>query len=467
MQSVVQPPKIVIIGAGSAVFGQRAVSAILRSPQLRGAHLCLVDVDTEALELMTQLAELMNTEWGAGARIESSTERHKVLPGADFVIVSVQVGPREEVWEKDWRIPLEHGIRQPYAENSGPGALAHTARNLPLIMAIARDMEELCPNALMMNYVNPLIRLTSAVTRFSRVKVVGMCHQLLWGYALVMALIGDRYGIEVPTDVKIDTNHETRHFREPLMAAGLEHLDIKAAGINHFSWVVDVRDKHTGEDLYPLIRRRWSSPERLRFQPLSRELFSILGLMPTPSDSHLCEFLPFLNDPVRKPWERYELHTQSWTGNHQRRAVRRQLARDVISRKEPLEPLRSLRSEGVPEVIEGVHFNRNVYVHQLNLPNHGLVPNLPVGAIVEVPGVANALGLQGYAMPPLPPAIAELCRRELAYGELVVDACYHGDRDLALQALLLDPNVNDIEAARETLDHLLREFASYLPQFAR
>ncbi len=475
-----RPPKIVIIGAGSAVFGQRAISAILRSERMKGVELELVDIDEVPLELMTKLAEKMNLEWGAEATIRSTSDRRGALPGADFVIVSVQVGPREEVWEKDWRIPREHGIHQPYAENSGPGGFAHTARNLPLIVDIAKDMEELCPNALYLNYVNPLIRLTLAIERYTSIRSVGMCHQLLWGYAMAMALLGDRYGVDVPADVKIDTNHEHRHFREPLMKAGLEYLDIKAAGINHFSWIYDIRDKQTGEDLYPLLRERWlgsrdasgagartAPPEAgwPGFEPLSREMFDIFGLFPTPSDSHLCEFLPFVHDPIKKPWEKYGLHTQSFTGNHARRAVRRELAQKILDGVEPLDQLKNLRSEGVPEVIEGVCFNQNTFIHQLNLPNEGLIPNLPNGAIVEVPGISSGMGLRGLNVPPLPEPIAELCRRELAYSSIVTDACYHGDRDLALQALLLDPNVDDIGTAREVLDHLMREFAEYLPQF--
>ncbi|TVQ38852.1 MAG: hypothetical protein EA384_08055 [Spirochaetaceae bacterium] len=460
-------PKIVILGAASAVFGQRALSAIFRSERLRGCSLFLVDLDEPELDWMTRLAQVMNSEWGSGITIGSTTDRRSALPDADFVIASVQVGPREEVWEKDWRIPLEHGIRQPYAENSGPGGLAHTARNLPLIMDIVRDMEELCPDAWFMNYVNPLIRLSLAVHRYSTIKVVGMCHQLLWGYAMAMAILAERYGVEVPPDVRIDTNHEHRHYREPLMAAGLQYLDIKAAGINHFSWVYDIRDRATGEDLYPLLRERWLSDGRAQLEPLSREMFRVFGMMPTPSDSHLCEFLPWVHDPVTKPWEKYRLHTQSWKGNYRRRAERREVTRAIVEGSEPVEKLRNLRSEGVPEVIEGVHFDLNTYIHQLNLPNRGLIPNVQPDAIVEVPGVSSGLGVNGLSMPPLPEPIAELCRRELAYSSVVVDACYHGDRDLALQALLLDPTVNDIDTARTVLDRLLGEFAEYLPQFGR
>lgn len=461
------PPTIVIIGAGSAVFGLRALAAILRTPELRGVDLRLVDVDEPNLEVMARAAESMSAAWGSQARVSATTDRRAALPGAHIVIVSVQVGPREQVWEQDWRIPLNHGVRQPYAENSGPGALAHAARNLPLIMAIARDMEQLCPDALYMNYVNPLIRLTTAISRYTSLKVVGMCHQLLWGYAMAMALLADRYGITLPPGLKIDTNHANRHFREPLMKAGLEHLDIKAAGINHFSWVYDIRDRDTGEDLYPLLRERWLARDDMAdFEPLSREVFRIFGLMPTPSDSHLCEFLPWVHDPVTKPWERYGLEPQNWQGNHARRAARREMARAVAGGDpEMLERLRGERGEGIPEVAVGVHFNKNIYIDQLNLPNNGVIPNLPAGAIVEAPGIAGAMGLRGLSMPALPEPIAELCRRELAYSSLVVDACYHGDKDAALQALLLDPLINDIETAKAILSDLLAEFQQYLPQF--
>ena len=194
----VKPPKVVYIGAGSAVFGLKALSSILRSQRLQGVDLHLVDINEPNLDVMSKLAEVMNREWAAEAQITATMDRRAALPGADFVIVSVQVGPRETVWEQDWRIPLKHGVRQPYAENGGPGSFAHTARNLPLLIDIARDMEELCPQAWDLNFVNPMIRLTLAVHRYTNVRVVGLCHQLLWGYAMAMALVADLYGVEIP-----------------------------------------------------------------------------------------------------------------------------------------------------------------------------------------------------------------------------------------------------------------------------
>jgi alpha-galactosidase len=249
------------------------------------------------------------------------------------------------------------------------------------------------------------------------------------------------------------------------MTAGYKYLDIKACGINHFSWAYDIRDRATGEDLYPEIRQKWLYDYRKDYEPLSRELFEIFGLMPTPGDSHLCEFLPWTHDPITKPWEKYNLELQSFDGNRKRRADRLQQAEDITAGKRSVEELRNLRSEGIPEIIAGVTYNLNTYMHQLNLPNNGLIPNLPADAIVEVPGMVSAMGINGLAMDPLPDGIAELCRRELAYSSLVVNAAYHGDKDLALQALLLDPTINDIDRARAILSDFLVEFDEYLPQF--
>ena len=469
---MVRPPKIVIIGAGSAIFGLGAMSTLLRAERLRGAELALVDIDEPALETMTALAETMNRAWEAGMTITSATDRRDALPGADFVVVSVQVGQRETVWEMDWQIPLRHGVRQPYAENGGPGSIAHTARNMPLILAIARDMEALCPDAWYLNLVNPLIRLTWGVHRYTGVKVLGLCHQLLWAYAMAGAVLADRYGIPVPPGFHVHTNADNMPYFIPVARAAYERLDIKAAGINHFSWVYDIRDKQTGEDLYPLLRERWLNGYRRDFEPLTRELFEIFGLMPTPGDAHLCEYLPWVADPVTKPWEKYHLTLQDWEGNRRRRARRRAIAEAVVRGEMAVDELRDMwhfdiLREPIAEIIAAIHYNDNLYTEQLNIPNNGgLIPNLPPEAIVEVPGVISGLGVQGMGFPPLPEGIAALCRRELELSSLVVDAAALGDRQLLLQALLLDPMVTDIDTARAIRDDFLTEFAAYLPQFA-
>ena len=464
------PPKIVVIGAGSAVFGLGALSTIIQHPAMRGAQLALCDINAEGLAIIHQLAEIMNRAWDAELSISISTERRELLPEADFVLVSIQVGPREEVWEQDWRIPLRHGVRQPYAENGGPGSFAHTARNLPLIMAIARDMEALCPDAWYLNLVNPLIRLTTALRRHSRIQAVGLCHQLLWGYTMAATVLADRWGIEVPDGFHVHTDADNIPAFLSVARQAVQHLDIKAAGINHFSWVYEIRDKHNGEDLYPELRERWLTRFRRDFEPLSREIFQIYGLMPTAGDSHLCEYLTWVSDPAAQPWHKYDLKLQSWDGNCRRRKERQQLARDIVAGRVDVDDLRDLSrhgmlDEGIPEMVAAVHYDRPQPHPQLNIPNRGYIPNLPEGAIVEVPGTISGAGFVGERFRPLPAPIAEMCRRELALSELYVDAALTGDSELALQALLLDPMVTDIDSGRAILDDLLIEFADYLPQF--
>lgn len=467
-----RPPKIVVIGAGSAIFGLGALARLIQCERLHGAELAMVDIDSDALATMHTVAEKMNAAWGAEMTITSTTERREVLRGANVVIVSIQVGPRETVWEQDWQIPLRHGVRQPYAENGGPGAFAHTARNLPVILGIARDMEELCPGAWYINLTNPLIRLTLAVHRYTRIKVLGLCHQLLWGYAMAAAVLADLWDIPIPEHFHVHTDADNMPNFIPVAMAGLKHLDIKAAGINHFSWVYDIRDKATGEDLYPLLRERWLKGYRKDFEPLSREMFQIFGMMPTAGDSHMCEYVAYAHDPITKPWEKYQLRLQSWAGNRKRRAERRALAAAIASGERSVDDLRDLHRfailhEPVPEIVSALTYNIPYSSQQLNIPNNGLIPNLPDEAIVEVPGVLSGMGIQGLAFPPLPEGIAELCRRELARSSVAVEAAAQGDRDLALQALLLDPMITDIDTARAILDDFLNDFAEYLPQFAR
>lgn len=466
-----RPPKIVVIGAGSAIFGLGALSTMIQSKELIGAHLALCDVNEEGLKTMTRLAEIMNERWGAEMTISSSTERRDLLPGADFVIVSVQVGPREEVWEMDWKIPLRHGVRQPYAENGGPGSFAHTARNLPLILAIARDMEELCPDAYYLNLVNPLIRLTTAIHRYTKIKAVGLCHQLLWGYAMAGAVLSDRFEIPVPENFHVHTDAENMKYFIPVAREAVKRLDIKAAGINHFSWVYEVRDKETGEDLYPELRERWLRTYRKDFEPLSREMFEMYGMMPTAGDSHMCEFLPVVHDPITKPWEKYHLKLQSWDGNRKRRSERKALAEAIVSGQRDVDDLRDvwrhdMLDEGIPEMIGAVTYNKNHYHQQLNIPNQGYIPNLPQDAIVEVPGLISGFGFQGLTFPALPHGIAELCRRELELSSLMVDAIVLGDRHLALQALTLDPMITDLDTARAIFNDFMKEFEHYFPQFS-
>lgn len=459
------PTKIVVIGAGSASFGLNTISALLKSSRLRGSHLALVDRNQERVQLMSRLAARLNRAWGAAMTITTHTHHREALPGAAFVVSAIEVNPREELWQRDFEIPLKHGVRQPYAENGGPGGFAHTLRNVGPVLEIAHTMEAACPDAWFINYSNPMVRICDALARYSKIKVVGLCHQVKEGYGLVGLTLAAELGITVPPGL-INTNADPDIWPKmgQVIRQTLPLIDIKAAGLNHFTWMLDIRDKRTGADLYPLVRERWQR-HAADFEPLTTRMFHAFGRLPVPGDQHMCEYLPWLSNPVTKPWEKYKVALYRWAVNNQRREDRLQQIAQMADGNASIEPLTGADSEGALEVIESIAGADNHYHLAVNVPNQGQIPNLPVGAIVETPAISSGAGIQPLAVGALPEGIAELCRREITVARLAVDAAVHGDRQAALQCLLLDPVVDDIEAAQAILADYLESYRDYLPQF--
>jgi alpha-galactosidase len=456
--------KIVVVGAGSASFGLSTLATLLRSPSLRGSTLGLVDVNRQALEKMVALAERMNREWDARMTIAHSIERADLLPDAEFVILSIEPGPREKLWRQDWEIPLRHGLRQPYGENGGPGGFAHAARNIPVALDVARDMETLCPHAWLINFTNPLPRLCLATTRHTRVKTVGLCHQIHMAHLIAFVVLAERWDTRVPPHVSTHPDPGGTYDKRKWVDLAYEKMDVKAIGLNHFIWIVDVRDKASGEDLYPEFRERYLTGFQ-DFEPLTRKMFQIFGLCPGPGDSHLSEYLPWLHDPQARPWETYDLHLYDWKAGERQRQERARQVATMAAGRQPIEALKTARSEGAVELIEAIVGNTHAYIPSVNVPNQGYIPNLPDGVIVEVAAVADGAGIHGLSHDPLPAAIAELCRREAALVDLVVEAAATGSRELALRALLLDPMIDDFRQAEAILDDYLAAYAEWLPQF--
>ncbi|MCX7682679.1 MAG: hypothetical protein N2508_12080 [Anaerolineae bacterium] len=459
------PTKIVVIGAGSASFGLNTVAALMGSGRLRGSHLALVDRNAETLGIMTRLAERLNREWDADMTLTSHTHHADALEGAAFVVSAIEVGPREELWRQDYEITLKYGVRQPYAENGGPGGFAHAARNIGPVMEIVRAMEDACPEAWFINYTNPMIRICDAIARYSRIKVVGLCHQIYIGYGMVGYVLADELGIEVP-EGEISTHADPDIWPKLMQIAhqATQKVDILAAGLNHFSWMLDLRLKATGEDLYPHFRERWAAFDPA-FEPLTRRVFDAFGLFPIAGDEHLCEYLPWVSDPQTRPWEKYGISLYDWERMGRMRSAGHEWIAAMADGRESVDGLRYCDSEGALEMIEnmagaGQHFHLAV-----NLPNDGQIANLPAGAIVETPGWVSGAGVRGVCAGELPEGVAELCRREMAAVRLCVDAAVHGDRQAALQCLLLSPCITDMDVARQILDDYLESYREYLPQF--
>jgi len=183
--------KISIIGVGSASFGLNTLGSLFRSKKLKGCEIELVDINKDNLSRMTQLAHLLNSEMKSEMTITSSTDHKDALVGADFVISAIEVPPREALWRQDYEISLKYGVRQPYAENGGPGGFIHAARNIGPVLDIVHHMELVCPDALFINFTNPMVRICDAINRFSNIKVVGLCHQIKAAYGMVGYLLSE------------------------------------------------------------------------------------------------------------------------------------------------------------------------------------------------------------------------------------------------------------------------------------
>jgi len=459
------PTKIVLIGAGSASFGLNTLGWFLRSQRLHGSHLALVDRNPESLERMGRLAGRAAREWGTGLSISTHSSHREALSGAEFVVLSIEVPPREALWRSDFEIPLKYGVRQPYAENGGPGGFAHAARNIGPVMEIARDMEQLCPTAWLINFTNPLMRICDAVSRYSRIKVVGLCHQIRVGYAMAAKALAKELGVDIPSG--FTSTHASPRFIPHYHAVArraLEKIHITAAGLNHFTWMLEVRDRVNGEDLYPLFARRWQElPED--FEPLTRRVYEVFGLFPIPGDEHLCEYLPWMSDPTTRPWEKFDISLYEWEVWAERRTAGLERIRHIAEGRLGLDALLEEDSEGALEIVEAIAGGGVHHALAVNVPNQGTIPNLPDGTIVEVPGVVTEAGVEGVGVAPLPAAIAELCRREISAVQLCADAAVHGDRQAALQCLLLDPVIRDMDAAQHILDDYLVSYRDVLPQF--
>jgi len=431
------PPKIVIIGAGSHVFGPMLIRDLMQCPELRGTQLVLVDIAADKLDTITRLAHRMNQTWDAHFEITSTTERREALPGADIVITAIE-RKHYEMWRLDIEIPRKHGTQYLYGENGGPGGLFHTLRQVPPMLEIARDIEQLCPDAWLINMSNPESRLCLALHRYTRVKNVGVC---LGAYITQNSLATKVLGRQQ------------------------KDIDIKVAGINHCHWVMDIRDARTGEDLYPEVRRRIEQVDP-DWEPLSRECLRRFGYYPGPADTHVGEYLSW-------GWKFMPPGFTDWIFNSDVAEREREARlRALAAESGPLDPreLDGLMIEGAlrwqtVDIILSLLDNGNRYVLSLNVPNEGYITNLKRDAIVEIPAIVGADRIYGLGMGELPPAIAAILELQLYIMDLAVEAAAKGDRQAALEALIIDPTVPDPQSAEKMLDEALIAQAELLPQF--
>lgn len=413
---MVNRTKIVFLGASSMSFGLSMLRDIFSSGELRGSTLTLVGRNPKTLAKMAELAKLLNNKTGAGLLIEQTTDRRAAFDGAEFVVNATAID-RNRLWKLDFDVPRKYGIRHTLGENGGPGGLFFTLRTLPLVFDFVREMQEICPKALFINFSNPESRIILALGKYSPIRALGLCHGIFMGQGDVARIIGLPY----------------------------EQVDVWGAGINHFQCLMQIRHRATGEDLYPLLRTKEGDYDP-SFAPLTRRLFRAFGYWMTCSDEHFGEYLAY-------GWEGGE-KGYDFAGDERGRAEFGN-ALDLVLAGAPLPPdWLTPSGERGAAAIGGIIHNKKRVLESGIVFNRGVVPNLPPDAAVEVPVMADAAGIHPISLGPLPDPIAKLLNMQVSVQQLAVEAAVHASKEIALQALLIDPVVNSASAAVKLLDEL-------------
>jgi alpha-galactosidase len=449
--------RFVLIGAGSAMF-TRGLAADLIHADL-DADLVLVDIDEEALEIATRLAQKMVSARHAPIAVTGTVDRRAAIPGATVVICTIGVGGRR-AWEQDVFIPRRYGIWMPVGDTVGPGGTSRALRMIPAMVQIACDVRDLAPQALLFNYGNPMAPVCRAVRKATGTDMVGLCH----GVHAVGQYLANALG--VPTDA----------------------VKYTAVGINHLTWFTELRAY--GEDILPRLRavadehiaRTPGGELGTRFveagteshgavdpaddNPFSWRLLRLFDAFPAVLDRHVTEFFPqFFRDGAyygkTLGVDAFSFEETIARGDQ----IYAQMREDAYS-PEPLEMDYFTRLSGeheqVLEIVEAIRHDRGT-IFSANLPNTGQIPNLPAECIIEGPAVATGAGLRAVAQGPLPAGLVGTLATRYQWVETVVEAALEGNRDKAIQALILDGAVGSIQAATSLADDLLRAHAEHLP----
>jgi alpha-galactosidase len=440
--------KLVLIGAGSAMFTRGLVADLVKRG--REAELALVDIDPKALVVAKGLAQKMIALKKAPITVTASTDRRDLLAGATAVVCTIGVGGRR-AWEQDVLIPRKHGIYQPVGDSVMPGGTSRALRMIPPMVAIARDVLELAPDALFFNYGNPMAPVCRAVRKATGAEMVGLCHGV----------------------------HHVSQYLAAALGVEPARLGYSAVGMNHFTWFTEVQVD--GQDATPQLRAvaerklaeagTAAAGDGEDLSPFSWQLLLLFGAFPACQDRHVTEFFPHCFGGKGSYYgktlgiDSYSFE-QTIAGGDRIYEEMGQLA--TSAKPLPKGYLREFSGEHeqVIEIIEHIRSGA-AKVYSANLPNRGQVPNLPAEAIIEAPAVTTTAGLRPITQPPLPAALAGALATRLAWVEVVVEAALEGSREKFIQALVLDGAVRSIDAAVKLADDLLAAQAAYLPQFAK
>jgi alpha-galactosidase/6-phospho-beta-glucosidase family protein len=435
--------KICFIGGGSYNWMPKLLGDLALAPDLEGT-IVLQDINPAALEDIERYGRKALASVGSKFTIETTTDLDRGLDGAEFVVVTITTGALDTM-RLDLEIPEKYGIFQSVGDTVGPGGLSRALRNVPVMVGLAQAMERRCPNAWMLNLTNPMTVLTRAVGLSSRIKVVGLCHELFGVRGALIRMFG----------------------------GGVDDFEWRVAGVNHLIWLLDmtirgqdglqmVRD-FVGEGRplpVPPARGGWHEPFVDRWK-LKLELFDLYGALPAAGDRHLAEFFPYFLTEANHRGADYGVLLTTIPDRQQQVASARAQVLDAIETDLP--PL-ARSPEATADIVSAVANGRSVRTI-VNLPNTGQVDNLPRGAVVETLAEITSVGAHPLTVGALPAGVLGTLQPHVTNQELIVQAALEGDRRLALQAMVNDPLVGNLDTARHLLDDLLVAHADYLPQF--
>ena len=454
--------KIVVLGAGSAAFGLNTLVWLIRNKDLKGMEIVLVDIAEDRLFKVQVLARLLNDAWSSDMKISSATDYRKAILGANYIIISVATD-RIKAWEKDINTALKYGITH-FGENGGPGGFIHAARNISLIHPMLEGIKRTAPDAFILNFSNPMQRICTAINKLTPNKFVGICHQIHLGYFILGVVFAQKLGLDLYPGVRWYWDDEKFKKNIEMGLRAYEKYSIKAGGLNHFTWFLDILERGSHRSVYDeFIEGMKKIPESM--EPLTKKCFDIFGYVPLAGDNHITEYLPYTSSPSSGTYKQYDIQSFDWGFYNRRKEGKWKKIEDVLAGRLKPDGVLDEGSENAEKIIAAIEKNKNEYFESLNIPNRGSILNLPEGSIVDIPCVIGANGVSGIELGRLPRAIAELCRRQLILNDMTVEAVIKGDVRLVYQLMALDPMVNNLDTAKRLADEYIKDNIKYLPTF--
>jgi alpha-galactosidase len=447
--------KITFIGAGSTMFARNLLCDIFSFPELREITVTLQDIEEERLEQTYKLAERLIQQQGYKTKLEKTTNQREALRNADFVIIMFQVGGLE-AYAVDKQIPLKYGIDQAVGDTLGPGGVFRGIRTIPVLLDICRDMEKVCPKALLLNYANPMAALMWAVNRATTIRSVGLCHSV---QATTRQLAG--YIKAGPWENYPFTEEDWEVF---FYAKVPENINFLCAGINHQAWYL--KYEVDGVDAYPRIRKAAEDRKCYEADAVRFEILKHFGYFVTESPNHMSEYVPFFRkNPemvkryLKRRWDYYDIC-----------AERKDLVSEEIRRQiEGIDKIQVRASvEYGSQIINSVVTGRQIRVNG-NVDNTGLITNLPSGCCVEVPCLVDRNGINSCYVGELPPQLAAINRTNVNVQSLIVESALNHDREAAYHAVMLDPLTSallELQDIRKMVEEMFAAEKAWLPQYS-